>query len=147
MKYKIEYMTLSPKQYAGEEPIPTDTEWLNEEVDADSKEEAIELIRQFIVDQAPDTNGAYAELDEDSDAVFYYDGETESPSSVLTDFKVVKSRETVKDIRERTGLSQSAFAEKYRIPVGTLMGWEINRREPPEYVVGLLKRAVEEDFK
>lgn len=52
----------------------------------------------------------------------------------------------IKLLRERTGLSQGKFAEKYRIPVRTLQGWEIGR-EPPEYVLYLLERCVSEDTK
>ncbi|MBV8449332.1 MAG: transcriptional regulator [Hyphomicrobiales bacterium] len=36
----------------------------------------------------------------------------------------------VQAIRKRTGLSQSAFAARYRIPIGTLRDWEQHRRDP-----------------
>lgn len=36
----------------------------------------------------------------------------------------------VRAIRERTGLSQAAFANAYRIPLATLKGWEQGRRQP-----------------
>lgn len=45
---------------------------------------------------------------------------------------------TIKELRESTGLSQSKFAEKYHIPVGTLQHWEQGVRKPPEYVVYML---------
>lgn len=35
-----------------------------------------------------------------------------------------------KTVRTMTGLTQEAFADKYRIDVGTLRGWEQGRREP-----------------
>lgn len=35
-------------------------------------------------------------------------------------------------IRERQGLSQSEFAARYGIPLRTLQGWEISRRQPDE---------------
>ena len=53
---------------------------------------------------------------------------------------------TIKEIRNKTGLSQSQFASKYNIPVRTLQGWEIGKHVP-EYVVQLLNRCVDEDFK
>ena len=52
---------------------------------------------------------------------------------------------TIKEIRERTGLSQSQFAKKYGISVRTLQGWESGKR-PPECVPFLLDRCVSEDF-
>lgn len=53
----------------------------------------------------------------------------------------------IKAIRAKSGLSQAAFAEKYNIPKRTIEGWEAGERECPVYVVELLKRAVEEDFR
>jgi len=36
----------------------------------------------------------------------------------------------VRAIRESLGMSQSEFAEAYRIPLATLKGWEQGRRSP-----------------
>jgi putative transcriptional regulator len=36
----------------------------------------------------------------------------------------------VKELRERLGLTQEAFAAAYRIPVGTLRDWEQRRKNP-----------------
>jgi putative transcriptional regulator len=61
----------------------------------------------------------------------------------------------VKRLRERLGMSQEAFAARYRIPVGTLRDWEQCRKFPdaparayltviardPETVAGLLGEA------
>lgn len=47
---------------------------------------------------------------------------------------------TIKEIREKAGLSQSKFAEKYHIPIGTLQHWEQGVRKPPEYVVYMLEK-------
>jgi putative transcriptional regulator len=61
----------------------------------------------------------------------------------------------VKRLRERLGLTQEAFADTYRIPVGTLRDWEQRRKNPdaparaylmvidrnPEVVAQLLRRA------
>lgn len=52
----------------------------------------------------------------------------------------------VKDLRSRTKLSQAKFAEEYHIPRRTVENWESGVREPPEYVLRLLERAVNEDF-
>ena len=45
---------------------------------------------------------------------------------------------TIKELRERTGLSQSKFAAYFEIPVRTLQEWEQERRTPPDYVVKLM---------
>lgn len=52
-------------------------------------------------------------------------------------------RMDIKELRARTGLSQSKFAEEYGIPLGTLRHWETGERTAPHYVMDLLKRAVD----
>lgn len=53
---------------------------------------------------------------------------------------------TIKEIREKTGLSQAKFGERYGIPTRTIENWETGSRVPPQYVVELLRRVVEMDF-
>lgn len=51
----------------------------------------------------------------------------------------------IKEIRKYSGLTQDAFSKKYNIPKRTLEGWESGKRNPPEYVLILLERVVQED--
>ena len=51
----------------------------------------------------------------------------------------------IRHLRERTGLSQTAFGKKYGIPMRTIQNWENGVTEAPEYVISLLERAVVED--
>ena len=46
--------------------------------------------------------------------------------------------EQVRAIRQRTGLSQAAFAEKFEIPKRTIENWEAGTREPPIYILQML---------
>ena len=48
----------------------------------------------------------------------------------------------IKELRKITGLSQTAFAKKFHIPVGTLSHWEQGVRTPPDYVVYMLSRII-----
>jgi putative transcriptional regulator len=48
----------------------------------------------------------------------------------------------IRELRNITGLSQSEFAKKFHIPVGTLAHWEQEIRKPPEYVVYMISRIV-----
>lgn len=52
----------------------------------------------------------------------------------------------IKELRKLTGLSQTAFGEKYDIPMRTIQNWEKGVRVPPTYVVKLLERVVKEDY-
>lgn len=52
---------------------------------------------------------------------------------------------TIKEIREKSGLSRAEFSRRYNIPVRTLEDWESNKRKCPEYVTELLCRSVSED--
>ena len=50
---------------------------------------------------------------------------------------------TVKELRAKTGLSQSKFAAQFGIPVRTLQDWERGRFNPPPYVVTMMERILE----
>ncbi len=50
---------------------------------------------------------------------------------------------SIKELRSRTGLSQSKFAAMFDIPVSTLKDWEQERRTPPAYVVNMIKKILE----
>lgn len=54
---------------------------------------------------------------------------------------------TLKEMRELLELTQSQFSEKYKIPIRTLQGWELESRTPPAYVLHLLERCVLADAK
>ena len=55
--------------------------------------------------------------------------------------------ERIRELRKLAGLSQTAFGELYGIPMRTIQNWEKGVSEAPGYVIGLLERAVREDFK
>lgn len=46
---------------------------------------------------------------------------------------------SIKELRAKTGLSQSRFALAVGIPVATVQNWEIDRRKPPEYLLELIE--------
>ena len=49
---------------------------------------------------------------------------------------------TIKQLRECTGLSQSKFASLFGIPTRTLQHWEMGNRKPPEYVVRMMEEIL-----
>ncbi len=54
----------------------------------------------------------------------------------------------IKELRKKTGLSQSKFAEKYHINLWTLQEWERDRTKTPETILYLLERIIKEvDYK
>ena len=46
--------------------------------------------------------------------------------------------ETIKKIREETGMSRKEFCEYFHIPYRTMTEWERNTRHAPDYVIRLL---------
>lgn len=52
---------------------------------------------------------------------------------------------TVRELRNRTGLTQKEFSDKYNIPFGTIAEWDFGRTKPKTYVLNLLERFVMED--
>ena len=53
--------------------------------------------------------------------------------------------QTIKEIRQATGLSQSKFCEALNIPKRTLQDWEQGLRQCPGYVAELIAYRVEND--
>lgn len=49
---------------------------------------------------------------------------------------------TIKELRETTGLSQSQFAKKYKIPIKTLQHWECGDNNPAPYLINLLENEI-----
>ncbi len=45
---------------------------------------------------------------------------------------------TIKELRESTGMSRKEFSDHTGIPVRTLEDWEAARRTPPEYIPRLI---------
>lgn len=53
--------------------------------------------------------------------------------------------QTIREIRDSTGLSQSKFCEALHIPLRSLQKWETGERSCPEYVVELIAYRVQHD--
>lgn len=50
---------------------------------------------------------------------------------------------TIKDICEKYGLSQTALAKRFGIPLRTVQDWHAGRRTPPDYVVNMMVELLE----
>ena len=50
---------------------------------------------------------------------------------------------TIKELRKRTGLSQSKFAERFYLSMRTLQRWEQNQNEPQEAIVYMINRILD----
>lgn len=54
--------------------------------------------------------------------------------------------ERIQAIKKLSGLSNAALAKKYQIPIRTLEDWLSGKRTPPEYLVYMWERCVNEDY-
>ena len=52
----------------------------------------------------------------------------------------------IKELRQLTGMSQSKFAAFFGISVRNIQGWEQERKQPPTYLVDLLKRILDNEY-
>ena len=52
----------------------------------------------------------------------------------------------IRAIRDITGMTRTAFAKKYEIPLRTVENWETEKARPPKYLVNLLRMAVEAEY-
>lgn len=50
---------------------------------------------------------------------------------------------SIKELREKTGLSQHKFADFTGIPFYNIQNWEQGRRTPPDYIIKLLECYIE----
>lgn len=46
---------------------------------------------------------------------------------------------TIRELREKYNMTQAQFAEATGVPFRTLQGWDCGRRNPPEYIINLIK--------
>lgn len=53
--------------------------------------------------------------------------------------------QTIKEMRQQTGLSQSQFAEKFGIPVRTIQKWEIGASKPKPYLLHMMQEMLRQD--
>ena len=57
-----------------------------------------------------------------------------------------ETRIRIKEIRNKLGLKQAEFAEKFGIPKRTIESWEgnakISRREAPGYVINMIEKII-----
>jgi len=52
---------------------------------------------------------------------------------------------SIKELRTQTGLSQSEFAKKFHLNKGTLANWEQGFRNPPEYILYMIKTIIDQE--
>lgn len=54
---------------------------------------------------------------------------------------------TVKSLRERSGMSQSQFANYFEISIRTVQSWEQGLRTPPDYVILMMEKILKYEKK
>ena len=57
--------------------------------------------------------------------------------------KVMDSKDTLIQLRRKTGMNKKQFAEYFGIPYRTLQDWELGNRKMPDYLLRLMIYKVE----
>lgn len=52
----------------------------------------------------------------------------------------------IREMRQKLGCTQIDFSKRYHIPFRTIQNWELGNRKPPEYIIDLLERQIDEDL-
>lgn len=52
---------------------------------------------------------------------------------------------TIKEMRTELGLSQSKFADKFKIPVANVQSWEQGINRPLDYVSFMIQTIIEQE--
>lgn len=55
----------------------------------------------------------------------------------------MEEKTPIAEICERYGLSQTALAKKFDIPLRTVQDWHGGRRKAPDYVVSMIDRLLD----
>ncbi len=48
----------------------------------------------------------------------------------------------IKELRKKTGLTQTQFGSLFGIPMRTIQEWECERRIPPKYIVDMIEELL-----
>lgn len=57
----------------------------------------------------------------------------------------MQTKELLKEVRLKTGMTQKDFAEYFHIPLRTYEQWERGKREMPEYTLRLLLYKIQSE--
>ena len=52
---------------------------------------------------------------------------------------------TIKDLCSKYDLSQTELAKRFGVPLRTVQDWYSGRRNPPDYVIGMMVEILERD--
>lgn len=100
------------------------------DVDADGNE-------RLLPERVPDWSRLHAMTEEELEAAARSDPDAQP----LTEAQLKRMRRVpfAKHVRWKVGLSQSEFARRFQIPIGTLRDWEQWRSEPDQAALAYLK--------
>ena len=103
---------------------------------------AIVKVTPELIEQAIDqTDWAAQDALSDGDIARQVDSNPDA-ASVLTDAETAAS--IVRTVRKHLGISQTAFAARYHIPIGTLRDWEQARKHPDAPALAYLRVIAKE---
>lgn len=52
---------------------------------------------------------------------------------------------TIKELRERSGMTRPQFAKYFEIPYRTVQDWELGNRKCPEYLIKLIEYKLKKE--
>ena len=62
-------------------------------------------------------------------------------------FDDTSAAKRIKEMRTNCGLTQTAFSKKTGVPLRTLQSWELGERVPAAYIVDMIEKIMNLDFK
>lgn len=99
----------------------------------------LEEFEAHLMDQDEYDRTILANADHADFAEWYGDAEAKVLVIVFTGEPVNR----IKQLREKTGLSQKAFGDKFGIPLRTVQNWEYGVNDIPDYLLRLIEQEVE----
>lgn len=129
-EYEVKYYIDDAEMVRGEKPHSEI--WESEKVGAGSSQEAIDLVMDFLIDQAIQCSDLSPEREGDRINFLDADGE------IFKQYYNFHVDSPIKAARMEVGLSRAEMARQFEIPVRTLENWEAGTRIPPAWAEKLI---------
>lgn len=134
-EYEVRYYVDDADMVRGEKPHSEIYE--SQTVEAGSSVEAIDLVIDFLFDQAAQSGEFSPERDGDRIDFVDPDGE------IVMQYYNFTVDSPIKAARMEAGMTQAEVRNKLRIPVRTLQDWESGKHDPPEWAEMLIVEKLE----
>lgn len=124
------------KYYISKNGVVSD-EYETEIIESESAEQAIELLKDYLVDQVIQNSDFTAEIKNGDVVVVDID------DKIVETYCNFSTLPAIQEARSEAGLSRAEMSRKFEIPIRTLENWEAGKRMLPHWAEKLIIEKLE----